>query len=84
MIGVITSVPDNEDQSFEPLKEFDKMKLEDYESVENGFRGLFGGFGGFESMVRTNRYPRVLVHPILVYRESSANEELKVDISNEK
>lgn len=77
MIGVITSVPSNIEEKFSPLKEFEKEELEDYESVESGFRGVFRGFDGMEAMVRTCRYPRVLVHPILVYRETSPSKVLK-------
>ncbi|MFT5104294.1 MAG: hypothetical protein ACI86C_001958, partial [Candidatus Latescibacterota bacterium] len=32
---------------------------------------------GMEAMVRTSRYPRILVHPILVYRETSPNKALQ-------
>ncbi|MCI5119129.1 MAG: hypothetical protein D3913_14545 [Candidatus Electrothrix sp. LOE1_4_5] len=39
------------------------------EAVERGFRSVFRGFEGFEQMVRTCRYPRVLVSPLLVYRQ---------------
>lgn len=77
MLGVITSVPSDEEENFVPLKEFEKDTLEDYESVERAFRGLFRGFDGIEAMVRTCRYPRVLVHPILVYRQSSPNKALQ-------
>lgn len=77
ILGVITSVPSSEDESFVPLQEFEKEELEDHESVESAFRGMFRGFDGMEAMVRTCRYPRVLVHPILVYRETSPNKELQ-------
>ncbi len=77
MIGVITSVPSDSDEDFNPLEEFDKEVLEDYESVENAFRGMFRGFDGLEAMIRTCRYPRVLVHPILIYRQTSPNKALQ-------
>jgi hypothetical protein len=77
MLGIITSVPSAEEESFVPLQEFEKEDLEDYESVESAFRGMFRGFDGMEAMVRTCRYPRVLVHPILVYRETSPNKALQ-------
>jgi len=67
ILGIITSVPSHEEDKFSPLQEFEKDELEDYESVESGFRGMFRGFDGMEAMARTCRYPRVLVHPILVY-----------------
>ena len=77
MLGIITSVPSEEEEKFSPLQEFEKDELEDYESVENAFRGMFRGFDGMEAMVRTCRYPRVLVHPVLVYRQTSPNEALQ-------
>ncbi len=77
MLGVITSVPSDEEEKFVPLQEFAKEDLEDYESIESAFRGLFRGFDGIEAMVRTCRYPRVLVHPVLVYRQTSPNKALQ-------
>ncbi|UXD88619.1 DUF6414 family protein [Thalassolituus hydrocarboniclasticus] len=77
ILGVITSVPSNEGENFFPLQEFEKEDLKDYESVEHAFRGMFRGFDGIEAMVRTCRYPRVLVHPILVYRQTSPNKALQ-------
>ena len=72
MIGIITSVPLDEEEGFNPLQEFEKEELNDKETLENAFRGLFEGFEGLEAMIRTCRYPRILVHPILVYRETSS------------
>lgn len=77
MLGIITSVPTEEDDSFVPLAEFDKDELADHESVESAFRGMFRGFDGIEAMVRTCRYPRVLVHPVLVYRQAAPNKALQ-------
>lgn len=77
MLGIITSVPLDEEENFIPLQEFDKKELADFEQVEKAFRGMFRGFGGIEAMVRTCRYPRVLVHPILVYRQTYPNKSLK-------
>lgn len=77
MLGIITSVPTEEDDSFVPLAEFEKDNLADYESVERAFRGMFRGFDGIEAMVRTCRYPRVLVHPVLVYRQAAPNKALQ-------
>ena len=36
------------------------------QSVESGFRGVFRGFGGLEEMIRTCRYPRIMVQPIAI------------------
>ncbi len=76
MIGIITSVPDDGEEKFNPLEEFHMQELNDKKKVEKAYRGVFRGFDGFEAMIRTSRYPRVLVHPILVYRETLPNKEL--------
>jgi hypothetical protein len=73
LIGIVTSVPDEIDDEFNPLAEFDRPDLADTESFEKAFRGLFRGFDGMERMIRTCRFPRVLVHPIAVYRSVSPN-----------
>lgn len=74
MLGIVTSVPNEEEELFDPLAEFNDKDLNDDESIESAFRGVFRGFDGMEKMVRTNRYPRVLVHPILVYRDTLPNK----------
>lgn len=79
ILGIVTSVPADEEESFNPLEEFAKDELEDFESVERAFRGVFRGFDGLEAMVRTCRYPRVLVYPVLVYRQTSPNKRLQSD-----
>lgn len=73
MIGIVTSVPSESEDNFNPLIEFKKESLRDQESVENGFRGIFRGFDGMEQMIRTCRFPRVLVHPLTVYRSVKPN-----------
>ncbi|XCN71724.1 MAG: hypothetical protein Q3M24_15600 [Candidatus Electrothrix aestuarii] len=69
MLGIVSSVPNPEDAQFNPHKEFLSGDLSSKEAVERGFRSVFRGFESFEQMVRTCRYPRVLVSPLLVYRE---------------
>ncbi|MCI5151267.1 MAG: hypothetical protein D3916_18100, partial [Candidatus Electrothrix sp. MAN1_4] len=69
MLGIVSSVPNPEDAAFNPHQEFQGGELSSKEAVERGFRSVFRGFEGFEQMVRTCRYPRVLVSPLLVYRE---------------
>jgi uncharacterized protein YdcH (DUF465 family) len=71
IVGIVTSVPDSAGEQFNPLAEFDRGELRDAESFEAGFRRLFRGFDGLDAMIRTVRYPRVLVYPIVVYREVS-------------
>lgn len=69
LLGVVTSVPQQDQETFRPLAEFDLQQLKDVDSVESGFRGLFRGFDGLEEHIRTLRYPRVMVQPLVVYRE---------------
>lgn len=81
LLGVITSIPKNEGISFDPLQEFDTDVI-DHEgnealSVENGFRGVFRGFDGLEAMVRTCRYPRIMVQPIAIYRSIKPNKKYR-------
>jgi hypothetical protein len=69
LLGIVTSVPEESRDQFNPLAEFERGELVDLESVERGFRALFRGFDGIEALVRTCRFPRVLLQPLLVYRE---------------
>lgn len=78
MIGIVTSVPSEVEDDFDPLLEFGDGELTENESIERAFRGIFRGFDGFENMVRTVRYPRVLVYPVLVYRKSNPNKALQL------
>lgn len=77
LLGVITSIPKNSSLTFDPLKEFDDDELNqegnEHLSVENAFRGVFRGFDGLEAMIRTCRYPRIMVQPIAIYRSISPN-----------
>jgi hypothetical protein len=81
MLGVITSVPHKDAESFDPMAEFDDEELEkegnEAQSIERAFRGVFRGFDGFEDMVRTCRYPRIMVQPIAIYRTIKPNKALQ-------
>ena len=77
MIGIVTSVPAEGGETFKPLVEFERDGLANYESVENAFRGLFRGFDGLEQMIRTSRFPRVLVLPLTVYRSVAPNPSFR-------
>lgn len=77
MVGVVTSVPPEGGETFRPLAEFEKSELADYESIEKAFRGVFRGFDGMERMVRTSRFPRILVQPLTVYRGVAPNPSFK-------
>lgn len=86
MLGVITSIPQKEGDSFEPMREFDNPDLEEEgneaQSFENGFRGVFRGFDGLEGMIRTCRYPRIMVQPIAIYRAVKPNKALQRIVPN--
>lgn len=77
MVGVVTSVPAEGGETFRPLAEFEKPELADYETIESAFRGVFRGFDGLERMVRTSRFPRILVQPLTVYRGVVPNPAFK-------
>jgi hypothetical protein len=77
MIGIITSVPNQGADEFKPLAEFEKESLAEHESVEQAFRGMFRGFDGMEQLIRTSRFPRVLVHPLTVFRSVESNQSLR-------
>lgn len=81
MLGVITSIPEKEDDEFDPMAEFDGEEMEaegnEHLSVESGFRGVFRGFDGLEEMIRTCRYPRIMVQPIAIYRAIKPNKALQ-------
>jgi hypothetical protein len=84
MIGVVTSVPAEGGETFRPLAEFEKSDLADYESIENAFRGVFRGFDGMEQMIRTSRFPRILVQPLTVYRGVAPNPSFQKTASGSR
>jgi hypothetical protein len=77
MVGIITSVPDESGDTFKPLAEFEKASLVPDESIESAFRGVFRGFDGMEQIIRTLRFPRVLVYPLTVYRSVEPNQAMQ-------
>jgi hypothetical protein len=71
VFGLITSIPNKEDEYFNPLSEFESLEDEEKTSeisFEQGMRGLFVGMEGFEKMIRFSRYPNVTIYPYAVYR----------------
>lgn len=79
LIGILTSVPTEMTDPFDPLAEFSRDGLQNAESVESGFRGVFRGFEGMEQMIRTCRFPRILVQPLIVYRSVEPNPSINID-----
>lgn len=81
MVGIVTSVPPQEGEQFRPLGEFEKTELADNEYFERAFRGMFRGFDGLEQMIRTCRFPRILVCPLTVYRSVAPNPSFQQTVS---
>lgn len=77
LIGIVTAIPTAQEDNFKPLAEFSREGLANAESVESAFRGVFRGFDGMEQMIRTCRFPRVLVQPLVVYRSVEPNPALQ-------
>lgn len=77
LIGIVTAVPTEHEDNFKPLAEFTREGLANAESVESAFRGVFRGFDGMEQMIRTCRFPRILVQPLVVYRSVEPNPALQ-------
>jgi hypothetical protein len=77
LIGIVTAIPTELEDDFKPLAEFAREGLANTESVESAFRGVFRGFDGMEQMIRTCRFPRVLVQPLVVYRSVEPNPALQ-------
>lgn len=68
MLGIVTSAPPDGDDTFNPMAEFDREGLTNAESVENSMRGVFQRFDAVDKLIRTCRFPRIMVQPLLVYR----------------
>jgi hypothetical protein len=71
VFGLITSLPKEAEDIFDPMKEFTTVSESGQReniSFEKGIRGLFSGFEGIERMVRFSRFPNITVYPIAVYR----------------
>lgn len=80
MLGIITSVPPKEKTEFDPMIEFEGLESKEgleNQSFERAFRGVFRGFDGFEEIIRTCRYPRIMVYPISIYRAVKPNVSLQ-------
>ena len=69
VFGLITSLPQQNPSSFDPLREFsDDSALAENAKFERAFRNVFSGLEALEGIMRYSRYPNVTLHPIAVYR----------------
>lgn len=75
LLGVVTSVPKEHGDGFVPIAEFEKEPLSENEALEKAFRSLFRGFDGLEQIIRTCRFPRVLVQPLTIYRSMGSTKD---------
>ena len=69
IFGLITSIPPQSGNTFDPLAEFEENTSMSREMhFEKAFRGMFDAMEGMESFVKYSRYPNITVHPIAVFR----------------
>ncbi len=71
VLGLITSMPEQSDEVFDSMREFEgqgEVTVSTDTSFEEGLRGMFRGLEGFERLVRFSRFPNVTVYPLAVYR----------------
>ena len=76
VLGLVTSLPAAPDEDvysiYEKKERSDETDLEedqaDIEAFESAFRGLFPAIEGMEKFTSYHHYPRVVVHPIAVFR----------------
>ena len=73
LIGMVTSVPTEQADLFNPLAEFDKETLANRQTFEKGSREVFKSIDALEKLTRACHFPRVMVQPLLVYRSFAPN-----------
>ncbi|MBS3764366.1 MAG: hypothetical protein KGZ25_13795 [Planctomycetes bacterium] len=78
LLGLITSVPPEEEPPFDPMTEFEGHEPEDEEDDPVGFesaiRGMFSAFEELERFAKFERYPNITVYPLAVFRDIRPNE----------
>lgn len=86
VLGLVTSVPpQDEDSLFDMYEAYvGKEEVEgeaEVETIERAFRAIFPALRNMEKFTSFHRYPRVIVHPIAVYRniQSEYNNASKSD-----
>jgi hypothetical protein len=75
VFGLITSLPSESGYPFDPMKEFESMKLSEKVSFEKAFRNVFQAMDDLEGWMRYSRYPNVTIHPIAVSRQFQGSKE---------
>lgn len=77
VLGLVTSVPPKEDGDVFDMYEayVNKGSVEgegEVETIERAFRAIFPALRNMERFTTFHRYPRIVVHPIAVYRNINA------------
>ena len=86
VLGLVTSVPPQDETTLFDMYEayVDKEEVDgetEVETIERAFRAIFPALRNMEKFTSFHRYPRVIVHPIAVYRniQSEYNNASKSD-----
>jgi hypothetical protein len=78
LIGIVTAVPTDEADPFNPLAEFDREVLSNSQTLEKGNREVLKSIDALDRLTRGCHYPRVMVQPLLVYRSFAPNPSTTV------
>ncbi len=78
LIGIVTSVPAEGTNVFNPLAEFDREMLSNLQTLEKSNREIMKGIDVLDDLARTCRFPRVMVQPLLIYRSVAAKPSATV------
>jgi hypothetical protein len=78
LVGMVTSVPADEADPFDPLAEFERETLSNPQTLEKGNRDVLKSVNTLEKLMRTCQYPRVMVQPLMVYRSFAPNPSATV------
>ena len=68
MVGIVTALPPDGQDAFNPMAEFAREGLANAESMEHSMREVFQRFDTVDRLIRTCRFPRIGVQPLVVYR----------------
>lgn len=72
VLGLVTSIPPEDEAGvfnmYPDSQEESEQDEDNVDTVEKSFRAIFPALRGMEKFTSFHRYPRVIVHPIAVYR----------------
>ncbi len=78
LVGVVSAVPVEGPDAFNPLVEFDREGLTNAQTLEKSHRDVLQNMDALAQLARACRYPRVMVQPLMVYRRFDANPRATV------